>query len=52
MNIVQASLEELRCYLLLARDLGYGDTSQLLLQVEEVSKLLEAYCNSILASDS
>jgi four helix bundle protein len=52
MNIAQASLEELRCYLLLARDLGYGDTSQLLLQVEEVSKLLEAYCNSILASDS
>jgi len=31
MNIAQGSLEESRFYLLLVRDLGYGDSSQLLL---------------------
>jgi four helix bundle protein len=52
MNISQGSLEECRYYLILAKDLGYGDTSQLMLQLEEVSKLLEAYTASILASGS
>jgi len=52
MNIAQASLEELRYYLLLARDLGYCDSSKHLLQIEEMSKLLEAYHNSILNSGS
>jgi len=51
MNIAQGSLEESRCYLLLVRDLGYGDSSQLLLQIEEISKLLEAYYNSLLNSE-
>jgi four helix bundle protein len=50
MNIAQGSLEESRFYLLLVRDLGYGDSSQLLLQIEEISKLLEAYYNSLLTS--
>ena len=50
MNIAQGSLEESRCYLLLVKDLGYGDSSQLLLQIEEISKLLEAYYNSLLNS--
>ncbi|MBW2020830.1 MAG: four helix bundle protein [Deltaproteobacteria bacterium] len=48
MNIAQASLEECRYYLILAKDLGYGDTSRLMSQLEEVSKLLEAYTSSIL----
>lgn len=30
-----------------AKDLGYGDISQLMSQLEEVSKLLEAYTASI-----
>jgi four helix bundle protein len=52
MNIAQASLEESRYYLILARDLGYGDTLPLISQLEEVSKLLAAYTISILNSDS
>ena len=51
LNIAQGSLEECRYYLILAKDLGYGDTS-LMPQLEEVSKLLEAYLSSILSSDS
>lgn len=52
MNIAQGSLEECRYYLILANDLGYGDTSILMSQLEEVSKLLEAYSKSILNSGS
>lgn len=52
MNIAQGSLEECRYYLILARDLGYGETQALMLQLEEVSKLLESYASAILASDS
>lgn len=52
MNIAQGSLEECRYYLILAKDLGYGDTSILMTQLEEVSKLLDAYSKSILASGS
>ena len=37
MNIAQGSLEECRYYLILAKDLGYGDTSLLMSQLEEVS---------------
>ncbi|WP_442948333.1 four helix bundle protein [Nostoc sp.] len=52
LNIAQGSLEECRYYLILSKDLDYGDTSGLMLQLEEVSKLLTAYANSILNSDS
>jgi len=51
-NIAQSSLEEARYYLILANDLRYGDTAQLMSQIEEVSRLLEAYCKSILTSGS
>ena len=51
LNIAQGSLEESRYYLILAGDLGYGSSSELFSQLEEVSKLLDAYCNSIRASD-
>jgi len=47
MNIAQGSLEECRYYLILARDLGYGDVAQLLPQLEEVSRLLDAYARAI-----
>lgn len=52
MNIAQGSLEECRYYLILSKDLDYGDTSGLMLQLEEVSRLLTSYANSILNSDS
>jgi len=52
MNIAQGSLEESRYYLILAKDLGYGDTLELTSQLEEVSKMLEAYFSSILSSGS
>ena len=50
LNIAQGSLEECRYYLILAKDLNYGDTTPLKSQLEEVSKLLEAYAAKILAS--
>ena len=50
LNIAQGSLEECRYYLILAKDLNYGDTGKLQLQLEELSKLLEAYSAKILAS--
>jgi four helix bundle protein len=37
MNVAEGSLEECRYYLLLAQDLGYGDTSQLTILLEEVA---------------
>ena len=52
MNIAQGSLEECRYYLILTKDLGYGDSAPLMTQLEEVSKLLEAYSSAILDSDS
>jgi four helix bundle protein len=52
MNMAEASLEESRYYLILAQDLGSGDTSSLTTSLEEVSRLLNAYTKAILASDS
>ena len=52
LNIAQGSLEESRYYLILSKDLGYGDSSELLTLLAEVSKLLESYSMSILNSDS
>lgn len=49
MNISQGSLEECRYYLILAQDLGYGDSRTLMSQLEEVSKVLESYSRAILA---
>src|SRR5262245_35987560 len=49
-NIAQGSLEEARYYLILAHDLGYADTRQLLADLEEVGRTLEAYTSSLVAS--
>jgi four helix bundle protein len=46
-NIAQGSLEECRYYLILARDLGYGDSRLLMISLVEISKMLESYCRSI-----
>jgi len=51
-NIAQGSLEESRYYLILIKDLKYGDISILNQNLEEVSKLLDAYSKAILDSDS
>jgi four helix bundle protein len=50
LNIAQGSLEECRYYVILAKDLGYGDSPELLPQLEEVSRLLEKYTTTILNS--
>ena len=52
MNIAEGSVEECRYFLILARDLGYGDTQKLSANLEEVSRLLGAYAAAILASGS
>lgn len=39
-NIAQGSLEECRYYLILARDLGYGDTNGMRGDLEDISKML------------
>jgi len=52
MNIAEGSLEESRYYLILAQDLGYGDTAKLASAVEEISRLLSAYAAAILSSAS
>jgi four helix bundle protein len=46
-NIAQGSLEECRYYLILAKDLGYGDTIELTADLEVVSKMLDAYMRAI-----
>jgi four helix bundle protein len=51
-NIAQGSIEESRYYLILPKDLEYGDVSGASPLLEEVSKLLEAYSRAILNSDS
>lgn len=52
MNIAQGSLEECRYYLILAQDLGYGDTAQLTASLETVSRMLHGYTRGILTTDS
>jgi four helix bundle protein len=50
MNVAEASLEECRYYLILTKDLGYGDTGQIGQSLDDVSRLLHAYSTAILAS--
>ncbi len=52
MNTAEGSLEESRYYLILAQDLGYGQTEPLMNALEEVSRLLNGYARAILTSDS
>lgn len=48
LNIAQSSLEETRYYVILGHDLKYWDQGPLMPQVEEVSKMLDAYTNKVL----
>ena len=52
MNIAEGSIEECHYYLILAADLGYGDTAGLTESLDEVSRLLRGYNSAILASSS
>jgi four helix bundle protein len=52
MNIAEGSVEECRYFLLLTKDLGYGETEGIAASLEEVSRLLNAYVTAILASGS
>jgi four helix bundle protein len=52
MNMAEGSIEECRYYLILAKDLGYGDTTILNNLLEEVSRMLSAYARAILTPGS
>jgi four helix bundle protein len=52
LNIAEGSLEESRYYLILTQDLGYSKTEELHKLLEEVSRLLNRYTATILASGS
>jgi len=48
LNIAEGSLEECRYYLILSQDLNYGPTQDLLVQIDEVGRILAAYTKAIL----
>lgn len=50
MNISQGSLEEVRYYLILSSDLGYGNSTELLEQLDVVSRMLDGYIAAIKAN--
>jgi four helix bundle protein len=45
-NIAQGSLEECRYYLILARDLNYGDPSTLMAGAHEIGRMLSSYARA------
>jgi four helix bundle protein len=49
MNTAQASLEEVRYYFILARDLGYLKSDVTWSEVDDVARLLGAYLRTLLA---
>ena len=51
-NISQSSLEECRYYLILSRDLNYGENTEMEKFLEEVSKMLGSYSKAIKKSMS
>jgi len=51
-NIAQGSLEELKYYLLLSKDLKYYEKNEINLLSDKVGKLLNGYINGILTTNS
>jgi four helix bundle protein len=51
MNAAEGSVDESHYYLILARDLGYAETGELMNALSEVSRLLNAYARAIVASN-
>jgi len=49
MNIAEGSVEETRYYLILSRDLHYGDPEKLMSSLENLSRLLSRYARALLA---
>ena len=52
LNIAEASLDEVRYFLILAQDLKYADTQSLLTAADEVSRLFNRYAKAILTSST
>ena len=52
LNIAQGSLEEVRYYLILAKDLRYADVTELLHAIDEVGRMLDSYSRAILPAPS
>lgn len=52
LNISEGSAEECYYYLILANDLGIGNTNKLKELLNEVEKLLSSYSKAILSSKS
>ena len=48
LNIAQGSLEEVKYYLILIQDLGYGDSQHLRNQANEVGRILNSYRSAVL----
>jgi four helix bundle protein len=46
-NIAQGPLEECKYYFILARDLNYGDVTELRDRADQISRMLGAYMRSI-----
>ena len=46
-NIAQGSLEECRYYLILARDLDYGEVTELRTRADQIGRMLNAYMKTI-----
>jgi four helix bundle protein len=51
LNIAQGSLDELRYYFLLARDLGYPLDEALVEAAEEVGRMLDAYRRKVISTN-
>ena len=51
MNIAQGSLEECRYYLILSHDLGFMENTDYMSDLEEVSRLLNAYVRALREPD-
>ena len=51
LKTARGSVEQCRYYLILAKDLGYGDHPELMPQLEEVSRMLEQLNQRIPSSD-
>ncbi len=49
-NTAQASLDECEYGLILAQDLRYGDSRELLDEAEEIARMLDGYLNAMLRS--
>ena len=51
-NIAQGSIEECRYYLILSQDLGYGETTGLMSNLDEVGRMMAGYLEAIPDTDA